>query len=223
MTLTAQDLQRATQAKSDQLNSCDLLGGSLVAKIVDVKAGNSDQPVIIVIDSWKQPWKPSKTSLRVLCACWGNEPSAWIGRYAVLYCDETVTWGGEAIGGIRASHLSHIDGEKKIAVNIKKGKKGVQTVLPYYPEDSPEQAPQQPVFWPEEAFEKQFKNAEPKLMSGEKAADDIIAALEKKAPLTEGQKARIRRCKAAEPEPVVEDEPPQMEDDGDPFSMNDPE
>lgn len=223
MTLTAQDLQRATQAKSDQLNSCDLLGGSLVAKIVDVKAGNSDQPVIIVIDSWKQPWKPSKTSLRVLCACWGNEPAAWIGRYAVLYCDETVTWGGEAIGGIRASHLSHIDGEKKIAVNIKKGKKGVQTVLPYYPEDSPESAPpQQPVFWPEEAFEKQFKNAEPKLMSGEKAADDIIAALEKKAPLTEGQKARIRRCKADEPEPVV-DELLQMEDDDDPFNMNDPE
>lgn len=223
MTLTAQDLQRATQAKSDQLNSCDLLGGSLVAKIVDVKAGNSDQPVIIVIDSWKQPWKPSKTSLRVLCACWGNEPSAWIGRYAVLYCDDTVTWGGEAIGGIRTSHLSHIDGEKKIAVNVKKGKKGTQTVLPYYPEDLPESAPPvQPVFWPEEAFEKQFKNAEPKLMSGEKAADDIIAALEKKAPLTEGQKARIRRCKAEEPEPVVE-EAPQMEDDGDPFNMNDPE
>lgn len=221
MTLTAQDLQRATQAKSDQLNSCDLLGGSLVSKIVDVKAGNSDQPVIIVIDSWKQPWKPSKTSLRVLCACWGNEPSAWIGRYAVLYCDETVTWGGEAIGGIRASHLSHIDGEKKVAVNIKKGKKGVQTVLPYYPEDLPEQAPQQPVFWPEEAFEKQYAKAEAKLIAGESRAEDVIAALEKKAPLTEGQKARIRRAKPVEADPV--DDSPQLEDDGDPFGMNDPE
>lgn len=219
MTLTAEQLQRATQAKSDQLNSCDLLGGPIVAKILDVKSGSADQPVIIVIDSWPQPWKPSKTSLRVLCACWGGDPQQWIGRYAVLYNDESVTWGGEAIGGIRASHLSHIDGRKSISVNAKKGKKAAQIVEPYYPEDQQASAPQQPVFWPEDAFEKQFKNAEPKLISGEKSADDLIAALEKKAPLTEGQKARIRRAKPVEDDPV-EEEPPQLEDDGDPFRMD---
>lgn len=218
MTLTAQDLQRATQAKSDQLNSCDLLGGSLVSKIIDVKAGNSDQPVIIIIDSWKQPWKPSKTSLRVLCACWGNEPSAWIGRYAVLYCDETVTWGGEAIGGIRASHLSHIDGEKKVAVNIKKGKKGMQIVLPYYPDDS--QAPAaEPVFWPDEAFAKQLSAAQARIDSGDITVDAFVARLEKKAPLTVGQKARVK------PAPPQADLDPEFSQDdeypfGDPPSMD---
>jgi hypothetical protein len=221
MTLTAEQLQRATQAKSDQLNSCDLLGGPLVAKIVDVKSGSADQPVIIVIDSWSQPWKPSKTSLRVLCACWGGDPQQWIGRYAVLYNDESVTWGGEAIGGIRASHLSHIEGRKSISVNAKKGKKAAQIVEPYYPEDQPAPAAT-PVFWPDDAFEKQYAKAEPKLMAGESQAEDVIAALEKKAPLTEGQKARLRRCKPVESEPVIEDEPPQLED-GDPFSMNDQE
>lgn len=226
MTLTAEQLQRATQAKSDQLNSCDLLGGPLVAQITDVRYGNAEQPVVIVIDSWPQPWKPSKTSLRVLSACWGNDPQNWVGRYAVLFCDETVKWAGEAIGGIRTSHLSHIDGTKRIAVNATRGKKVIQTVEPYYPQDGAqqkEQAPQQPQYWPEDAFEKQLTNATPKLQSGDVTPEQVIAKLEQKAQLTNGQKSRIERI-ARPPEPVADDlgDPPPMED-GDPFAEDMPE
>lgn len=212
MTLTAEDLQRATQAKSDQLNSCDILGGSLVAKILDVKSGNSEQPVIIVIDSWPQPWKPSKTSLRVLCACWGNEPQNWIGRYAVLFCDETVKFGGEAIGGIRTSHLSHITGTKKVAVNTTRGKKGIQTIEPYYPQEESAPVNAAPVFWPDEAFAKQLSAAQAKIDSGEITADAFVARLEKKAPLTVGQKARVKPTP-----PQAEPEPEFSQDDEDPF------
>lgn len=220
MTLTADQLQRATQAKSDQLNSCDILGGSLVAKILDVRAGNSEQPVIIAIDSWPQPWKPSKTSLRVLSACWGNDPSAWVGRYAVLYCDETVKFGGEAIGGIRTSHLSHISGTKRVAVNTTRGKKGIQTIEPYYPQEEQHHAPPaEPVFWPDDAFAKQLAAAQPKLDSGEITADQVIAKLEKKAPLTVGQKARIKPT-PAQPEQQDDEPPPYSEDDV--FDMGDP-
>ena len=212
MTLTAEDLQRATQAKSDQLNSCDILGGSLVAKIVDVKSGSSEQPVIIVIDSWPQPWKPSKTSLRVLCACWGNEPQNWIGRYAVLFCDETVKFGGEAIGGIRTSHLSHITGTKKVAVNTTRGKKGIQTIEPYYPQEESAPVNVEPVFWPDEAFAKQLSAAQAKIDSGELTTDAFVARLEKKAPLTVGQKARVKPTpQQAEPELGF------SQDDEDPF------
>lgn len=222
MTLTAEQLQRATQAKSDQLNSCDLLGGPLVAQIADVRYGNAEQPVVIVIDSWPQPWKPSKTSLRVLSACWGNDPQQWVGRYAVLYCDETVKWAGEAIGGIRTSHLSHIDSTKRIAVNATRGKKVIQTVEPYRPQQQ-EQAPQQPQYWPEEAFEKQLDNYAPKLLSKERTPAQLIAHLEKKAQLTNGQKSRIERT-AQPPEPVADElgDPPPMED-GDPFADGMPE
>lgn len=217
MTLTAEDMQRATQAKSDQLNSCDILGGSLVAKIVDVKSGSSEQPVIVVIDSWPQPWKPSKTSLRVLCACWGNDPQQWIGRHAVLFCDETVKFGGEAIGGIRTSHLSHITNTKKVAVNTTRGKKGIQTIEPYYPQNETAPINAEPVFWPDDAFAKRLAAAQPKIDSGELTAEAVIATLEKKAPMTAGQKARVK------PTPALADddlgEPPQMEE-GDPFSMN---
>lgn len=220
MTLTAEDLQRATQAKSDQLNSCDILGGSLVAKILDVKSGSSEQPVIIVIDSWPQPWKPSKTSLRVLCACWGNEPQNWIGRYAVLFCDETVKFGGEAIGGIRTSHLSHITGTKKVAVNTTRGKKGIQTIEPYYPQEELAPVNVEPVFWPDEAFAKQLAAAQAKIDSGELTLEAFVARLEKKAPLTVGQKARVKPTPPqAEPEPELSQddeglfgEPPPMDE-----------
>jgi len=215
MTLTAEDLQRATQAKSDQLNSCDILGGSLVAKILDVKSGSSEQPVIIVIDSWPQPWKPSKTSLRVLCACWGNDPQQWIGRYAVLFCDETVKFGGEAIGGIRTSHLSHISGTKRVAVNITRGKKGIQTIEPYYPQEEAAPAVPDPVFWPDDAFAKQLSAAQAKLDSGEITPEQVIARLEKKAQLTVGQKARIKVSEIAELDPADEfGEAPAWPDDG---------
>lgn len=216
MTLTAEDLQRATQAKSDQLNSCDILGGSLVSKILDVKSGSSEQPVIIVIDSWPQPWKPSKTSLRVLCACWGNEPQNWIGRYAVLFCDETVKFGGEAIGGIRTSHLSHISGTKKVAVNMTRGKKGIQTIEPYYPQEESAPVNAEPIFWPDEAFAKRLASAQDKIDSGELTTEAFIAALEKKAPMTAGQKARVKPT----PTPVVEDDGPPAMEDGDPFGMD---
>lgn len=215
MTLTAEQLQRATQARSDQLNGCDILGGPLVSRIVDVRAGNSEQPVVIVIDSWPQPWKPSKTSLRVLCACWGGDPQQWVGRYAVLYCDETVKFGGEMVGGIRTSHLSHIDGTKKIAVNATRGKKKIETVEPYYPQ-ADQQAPAEIVYWPDDAFAKKLDGARLKLESGEMTAEQVIAALEKKAPITAGQRARIEAIKPVQPEPVAQEddlEPPPRDDE----------
>lgn len=221
MSVTREAFLSTTMAKSDQLNSSDLLGGPLVCQITDIQmTGSADQPISIFVDAHPQPWKPSKTSRRVLAACWADaEPSEWVGRFVVLYNDPSVMWAGKAEGGIRCSHLSHISERKTIMVNATRGKKAAQVVEPYYAQA--ESAPQQPVFWPEEAFEKQFKNAEPLLISGEKDAEKVIVALEKKAPLTEGQKARLRRCKAAEP--VIEEEPLQLEDDGDPFGMNDPE
>lgn len=216
MTLTAEQLQRATQAKSDQLNGSDLLGGPITCKILDVKAGNADQPVIIVIDSWPQPWKPSKTSLRVLCACWGNDPQQWVGRYAVLYNEESVQWGGVAVGGIRASHLSHIESRKTVMVNEKRGKKGAQIVEPYYPQDV-EQPAAEPTYWPDEAFARQLANAQAKLDSGEVTADQVIERLEKKALLTVGQKARIKPSERRIVADAPDLEPPAYEDD-DPFA-----
>lgn len=214
--VTREEFLGTTQAKSDQLNSSDLLGGPLICQITDIQmTGSADQPVSIYVDAHPQPWKPSKTSRRVLAACWADaDPSEWIGRYVVLYNDPTVKWAGKAEGGIRTSHLSHISEKKTIMVNETRGKKGAQIVEPYYPSSEPTK-PAEPVFWPDESFEKQVARASKAIISGEKTADDIIAALEVKAPLTVGQKSRLRSIQAVDPEP---DPVPDLEESQDPFA-----
>lgn len=218
MSISREDFAGTTQAKSDQMNAVDLVGGPLVCRITGIKmTGSPDQPVSISVDAHRQPWKPSKTFRRVLLLLWpGTEPDEWVGRDVVLWCDPDIKWAGEKVGGIAISHASHINERKMFSLAESKSKRKAIIVDPYH--SQPDQAPQQPVFWPEDAFEKQYAKAEAKLVAGESQAEDVIAALEKKAPLTEGQKARLRRCKAADP--VIEEEPPQLEEDGDPFRMD---
>lgn len=210
MTLDTASLRQAIQAKSDQINAVDLVAGPLVCQIVDVTRGDSDQPVSIKVDAHKQPWKPSKTSLRVLCACWGDDPSVWIGRWVVLYNDESVKWAGQAVGGIRTSHLSHIDGPKVIMVNETRGKKTAQRVEPYYPQDA--QAPKAELpYYSDEAFEENLPKWRDLIAEGSKTADQIIGAVKKKAKLTARQEERIRApIEQAAPEP--EEAPPVMEE-----------
>lgn len=213
MTITRDQFATTTVAKSDQINAADLIGAPLVCQITNIQmTGSADQPVSIYVDAHKQPWKPSKTSRRVLLACWpSTDPSEWIGRWIVLYNDESVMWAGKAEGGIRMSHASHIDRDVTVSVNATRGKKAPQTVKPYYPQDA-QQAPQDPIYWPDESFAKQLASASPKLESGELAAGDVIAKLEKKAPITAGQRARIEAIKPVrvepEPEPNDDLEPP---------------
>lgn len=217
MSISREEFLGTTMAKSDQINAADLLGGPLVCQITDIQmTGAADQPISIYVDAHPQPWKPSKTSRRVLAACWSDvDPSEWVGRYVVLYNDPTVMWAGKAEGGIRTSHMSHIDGKKTIMVNATRGKKAAQVVEPYYPVDAEQPAPE-PVFWPDEAFAKQLSSAQTKIDSGEITPEQFVARLEKKAPLTAGQKARVKPVAAEEP-PADDLEPPGYED-GDPFA-----
>lgn len=215
--VTREEFLGTTQAKSDQINAADLLGGPLVGQITAIQmTGAADQPVSIRIDSHPQPWKPSKTSRRVLAACWSDvEPSEWIGRWVVLYCDESVKWAGVAAGGIRTSHLSHISGKKTIMVNETRGKKAAQIVEPYYPENAPKPEPEQ-AWYPQDKFETNLAAWIALIDEGKKTAEQIIASVERGGKLTAGQKARIKPTPAQtddkaddlEPPPYMGDEPP---------------
>lgn len=63
-----------------------------------------NDPAAVLLDDGK-PWKPAKSALRVLAAIWGGNAAKWIGMSCTLYNDETVTWAGVAVGGIRVSHM----------------------------------------------------------------------------------------------------------------------
>ena len=87
----------------------------------------------IVLAEWprNRPFKPSKTVQRILAYCWGAETDDWPeGAQMRLFRDEKVKWAGEEVGGIRVSHLSHIKGEQKIALQESKHKKSLHRILP---------------------------------------------------------------------------------------------
>lgn len=220
MSISREDFASTTQAKSDQMNAVDLVGGPVAYRITGIKmTGAPDQPVSISVDGHRQPWKPSKTFRRVLLLLWPEtSPEEWIGRDVVLWCDPEIKWAGEKVGGIAISHASHISERKVFALAESKSKRKTIVVEPFHAVDASAQS-SDPVFWPDEAFAKRLAAAQAKIDSGELTAEAFIATLEKKAPMTAGQKARVKPT----PAPVDDDlgDPPQM-DDEDPFGMDQP-
>ena len=103
------NLRDTIAPKSDQLNADDLIAGTITVKIMGVRRGSRDQPVIIDIDGGRQPYKPCLSMRRVMIAAWGDNGGDWVGKSMVLYNDPTVKFGKVAMGGIRISHMSHIE------------------------------------------------------------------------------------------------------------------
>jgi hypothetical protein len=119
-------------AKSDQLNAEDLIGGPRTVRVTSVKVtASEDQPVWISFhgDDGK-PFKPCKTVRRLLVRVWGDDSSLYAGREMTLYLDPEVKYGGMKVGGIRVSHVSHIDRPQKFFLTETRGKKREVTVRP---------------------------------------------------------------------------------------------
>lgn len=133
------DISDTLAATSDQLDAVDLLGGPRTFTVERVSRGNAEQPVQVHLAEFDRPWRPGKSMRRVLAACWGTDSSKWPGRRVTLYCDPNVTFGKEKVGGTRISHLSHIDGPKRVPLLVSRGKSSIFTVEPL--EDAPPTAP----------------------------------------------------------------------------------
>lgn len=125
------DMSRFIEAKSDQLNADDLIGISKTIKITRVTGNDGDQPVSIFYEGDNgKPFKPCKTIRRVLMGVWGKYANEYVGKSMTIYRDDSVTFGGLATGGIRISHMSHIDKETLVVVLKSKGKKAGIKILP---------------------------------------------------------------------------------------------
>lgn len=118
--------------RSDQLNSDDLIAGPMTIKITDVsiKVG-TEQPVSIHFEGDNgKPYKSCKSMNRVLVTAWGADAKKYVGRSLTLYRDATVKWAGMEVGGIRISHMSHIDSPLTMALTMTKQNKRPFTVKP---------------------------------------------------------------------------------------------
>jgi hypothetical protein len=115
--------------KSDQLNAESLLAGPMTVTLNAVSRGNAEQPLILHYEGDNgQPYKPCKTMRKVLIFAWGDDGHQWVGRSMTLYNDPSVMWGGVKVGGIRISHLSHIDNDINVSITATRGKKTPITI-----------------------------------------------------------------------------------------------
>ena len=124
------DISDTLAPNSDQLDAIDLLGGPQTFTITKVSAGKDDQPVNVHLAEFPRVWRPGKSMRRVLAACWSTDASTWIGRRVTLYCDESVRFGNDVVGGTRISHLSHLDKPKSIPLLVSRGKSATFRVQP---------------------------------------------------------------------------------------------
>ena len=125
------DFAKTLEAKSDQVNNTDLVGSPLTIKITGVKVNTKeDQPVSISFEGSQKVYRPCKGMRRLITAMWNDDPKTWIGRSMTLYRDPDVRFGSDVMGGIRISHMSHIDREKKMVIPVSRGKVKEYTVKP---------------------------------------------------------------------------------------------
>jgi len=117
--------------KSDQLNADDLIAGPITVKITGVTIKPGEQPVSIFFDGDNgKPYKCCKSMARILVSAWGADSKKYVGRSLTLYRDPTVKWAGLEVGGIRISHMSHIDEAMTMALTATKGSRKPFTVRP---------------------------------------------------------------------------------------------
>lgn len=117
------DFQQTLAAKSDQINNTDLAGGAQTITITKINVNmKEDQPVSVSFQGSDKVYRPCKGMRRVMAEIWGVDPAQYIGRSLTLYRDPDVRFGADTTGGTRISHMSHIDGEKKVTVPVSRGK-----------------------------------------------------------------------------------------------------
>jgi hypothetical protein len=126
------DLRRTIAPKSDQLNADDLIGDTKTIKVTKVSlCTEADQPIAINYEGDNgKPYKPCKSMRRVLVQVWGHDGNTFTGRRMTLYRDDKVTFGGAAVGGIRISHVSHIDHDVTMALTATRANRRPFTVKP---------------------------------------------------------------------------------------------
>ena len=132
---TKMSLRDTIIPKSDQLNYDDVMTVPMTVRVTGMASGNPEQPVIVkVADATTgaalRDFKPCKSMRRVLIAAWGDKGRDWMGKRMTLFGEPDVKFGGVAVGGIRISHVSGIDGPLTLKLTTTRSKRAEYVVKP---------------------------------------------------------------------------------------------
>src|SRR5690242_20551370 len=127
------DLTASIEPRSDQINSDDLIAGPITYTVREVIQGKAEQPFDFMLVETDRAYRPSKTMRRLIVAAWGPDANQYAGRRLTLYRDPSIKFGGQAVGGIRVSHMSHINKRIEEKFQTTRGKRESFTVDPLPP------------------------------------------------------------------------------------------
>ena len=112
------DITDALAPTSDQLDAIELVNLRTFTIGTGSALGKRDNKTVAEIrfSDFPRVWRPSKGMLDVLAACWGTDAKQWVGHRVTVYNDPEVMFGRDKVGGIRISHLSHIDKARVVTI-----------------------------------------------------------------------------------------------------------
>ena len=112
------DITDALAPASDQLDAVELVNTRTFTIDSGSALGSRDGKTVaeIRLVNFPRVWRPSKGMLDVRAACCGTDAKKWVGRSVTVYNDPEVLFGKDKVGGVRISHLSHIDGARTVTI-----------------------------------------------------------------------------------------------------------
>ena len=116
------DITDALAPASDQLDAIELVSPRTFTIDTGSRLGQREGKTVaeIRLVDFPRVWRPSKGMLDALVAAWKTtDATQWVGHSLTLYNDPEVMFGREKTGGVRVSHVSHID--KPMVVTIRAG------------------------------------------------------------------------------------------------------
>lgn len=135
------DISDTIIPNSQQINAEDLLASARTVTITQVEKGSAEQPVFLHVAEFPgRTFRPGKSMRRVLVSAWGPEASAYVGRKLTIYNDPTIRFGKDVTGGIRISHMSHLDKPLTVALTVTRGKRAPFVVQPLKEAPAPSRA-----------------------------------------------------------------------------------
>ncbi|MGB1291777.1 MAG: hypothetical protein ACPG5Z_06565 [Pseudoalteromonas sp.] len=177
------DFSDTVQAKSDQMNAIDFIGGAQTYTVTGVKKSpDKQQPMLILVDGHAQPYKPSLGYRRIITAVWGMNGNDYVGKKITLDLDPTVIYGGKEVGGICVTAMQGLSEKKRFKLAISRSKHKFVDVMPIT----------QPVY-DDKVFSEALPKAQAHINAGKMTVEQAIAHFEKTAQLTEAQKAQIKQ------------------------------
>ncbi|HJR88959.1 MAG TPA: hypothetical protein VJ782_02235 [Aeromicrobium sp.] len=124
------DIANSLAPRSDQLNADDLVAGPQTFTIREVVGGKAEQPFDFLLMETDRAFRPAVTMRRLIAAAWGTNGDAYVGRRLTVYRDPTIRFGKDVVGGIRISHMSHIDKRVEVKLQVTRGKRETFAVDP---------------------------------------------------------------------------------------------